>query len=327
MIYLRPVVLLGALVLDLLLGDPDFFVHPVILMGKGISRLEQMWNDRRYESGRRLALCMIFSVTVLSVLVVFLAYVLHPFLGLGIEMFLAYQCLAVRDMLKESRGVECALGEAEQQEIKDIRRDDRTEGTDLIPARRQIARIVGRDTGELSYTGIIMADIETVAENFSDGVGAPLFYLWLLGAPGALVYKTINTMDSMIAYKNERYMEFGRFAAHVDDVANFLPARISSMILWMAGGFKKTALSVYHRDKNKSQSPNSAHTESMMAGLLQVRLGGPLSYFGKTVEKPYLGEEFSPPERSDIRKCEGIFLRGAVIMTVIFAVVFAGLLL
>ena len=180
-----------------------------------------------------------------------------------------------------------------------------------------MSRIVGRDTDELSSAGVARAAVETVAENFSDGVIAPLLCMLVGGAPLALYYKAINTMDSMVGYKTERYLNFGRGAAKLDDIANFLPSRIAAF-LWMAaagltGNSAKGAFRIWKRDRKKHASPNAGQTESACAGSLGIRLAGPLSYFGETIDKDYIGDADRKIKASDIRKANRMMLAGSVL--------------
>lgn len=200
----------------------------------------------------------------------------------------------------------CFTGEAEKEsssmEGESCRRKDR-----LSSARRQVARIVGRDTEKLDEAGIIRACVETVAENSSDGVTAPLFYLLIGGAPLALAYKAVNTMDSMIGYRNDRYLFFGRAAARLDDCFNFLPSRITALLWIVAAALVPfadagQAWRIFRRDRKKHASPNAAQTESACAGALHIRLAGPASYFGRRMEKPWIGDDDKPVEPEDIRR-------------------------
>ena len=203
----------------------------------------------------------------------------------------------------------------------------------LAEARKAVGRIVGRDTGELSDAGVTRAAVETVAENFSDGEIAPLFYMLIGGAPLALAYKAVNTMDSMVGYKNEDYIDFGRAAAKLDDAANFLPSRLAAILLIAAaplvGLDGKNAFRIWRCDRRKHASPNSAQTEAAMAGALHVQLAGPASYFGERVEKPYIGDPDRPIEPEDIRRANrlmyaagflGILVMGAVRLIICAAV-------
>ncbi len=290
--------LLGAIAcgffLDLLLGDPVWLPHPVVLMGKAIVGLERVF--RRIfpatPAGLRLGgtlLAVLLPVGTLAITwsIVLGASYLHPALGFGVQVLWCWQALAVKGLAQESRRVYTALT------------------TDsLSAARKAVSRIVGRDTEALTSEGVTRAAVETVAENFADGVLAPLFYMTIGGAPLALAYKAVNTMDSMIGYKNERYLQFGRAAAKLDDGANYLPARLAAL-LWIAaaslvGQDAKGAFRIWRRDRRNHPSPNSAQTESACAGALGIQLAGPAWYFGMLHEKPTIGDGCRPVEPEDI---------------------------
>lgn len=290
--------LLGAIAcgffLDLLLGDPVWLPHPVVLMGKAIVGLERVF--RRIfpatPAGLRLGgtlLAVLLPVGTLAITwsIVLGASYLHPALGFGVQVLWCWQALAVKGLAQESRRVYTALT------------------TDsLSAARKAVSRIVGRDTEALTSEGVTRAAVETVAENFADGVLAPLFYMTIGGAPLALAYKAVNTMDSMIGYKNERYLQFGRAAAKLDDGANYLPARLAAL-LWIAaaslvGQDAKGAFRIWRRDRRNHPSPNSAQTESACAGALGIQLAGPAWYFGTLHEKPTIGDGCRPVEPEDI---------------------------
>ena len=216
-----------------------------------------------------------------------LAAKLHPALGLALQMFWCGQALAAKGLKQESMNV-----------YKELQKGD------LPAARKAVARIVGRDTQSLTAEGVTKAAVETVAENASDGVIAPLFYMLIGGAPLALTYKAINTMDSMLGYKNEKYLYFGRCAAKLDDVANWQPSRLAGL-LWVAaaaltGGSAAGAWKIWRRDRRNHASPNSAQTESACAGALGVQLAGPAYYFGEYYNKPTIGDPLRPIEPQDI---------------------------
>lgn len=285
--------------------------HPVIFMGKAISRLEK-WLRRRLPQtpkGERtggiiLAITLPVGTLLISGGLCWLFWWIHPLLGLALQILWCWQALAMRCLAKESRNVYRAL---------------KTEGLDA--GRTAVARIVGRDTAALSKEGVIKATVETVAENFSDGVLAPMIYMLIGGAPLALAYKAINTMDSMVGYKNETYLHFGRAAAKLDDAANYLPSRIAAL-LWilsapLAGGNLKNAWKIWRRDRRNHASPNSAQTESACAGSLGVQLAGPASYFGKLVEKPYIGDRVREIEPEDILKTNRIMIVSSVVGLII----------
>ena len=283
-------------VLDLALGDPAWMPHPVVFMGRCIARLEKVL--RRVfpatPKGELAAGCVLAAVLPLGTLavtglVVWLCGRVHPAMGFAAQAFWCWQALAMRGLRDESRNVQRALT-----------------GDTLDAARKAVGRIVGRDTGALTAAGVTKAAVETVAENFADGVAAPLLYMFLGGAPLALCYKSINTMDSMVGYKNDRYLYFGRAAARLDDVANYLPARGAALLLVAAaaltGQSAAGAFRIWRRDRRCHASPNSAQTEAAMAGALRVQLAGPAYYFGKLYEKPTIGDDSRPIEPVDIAR-------------------------
>ena len=287
---------LGGFVLDAIFGDPARLPHPVVYMGKAISALEKGLRARLPKTpegelwgGRILVFCLPVGTFALTCLVCMGAAALHPLLGLAVQMFWCGQALAAKGLVQESTNVYREL-------IK----------PDLPAARIAVSRIVGRDTQALTAEGVTKAAVETVAENASDGVIAPLFYMLLGGAPLALTYKAINTMDSMVGYKNTQYLYFGRAAARLDDIANFLPSRIAAL-LWVAaaaltGNDARSAWRIWRRDRHNHASPNSAQTESACAGALNVQLAGPAYYFGQYYPKPTIGDAVRPIEPEDIRR-------------------------
>ena len=299
--------------LDLLLGDPEKLapLHPVVLMGKAIQALETglracfpATERGELAAGRVLAALLPLGTLCISALLLRLLRGVWPPLAFVLAVIWCWQALAVKDLRVEALRVFRALRE-----------------NGLESGRRAVSRIVGRDTSVLDEAGVIRAAVETVAENFSDGIIAPLFYMMIGGAPLALCYKAINTMDSMVGYKNERYLHFGRAAAKLDDAANYLPARLAALLLIAAaaltGGNPKDALRIWRRDRRKHASPNSAQCEAAMAGALGLRLCGPAVYFGTRYDKPYIGDDNRPIEPEDIpRACRmeyaGAFLGLAV---------------
>ena len=290
-------------ILDLLFGDPAGRFHPVCFIGKLISALDSKLYresdpDRRKQNR---GVCLTISVILITVLVTagILALALAADTALGGKAagwilylipasLLCDSTLAVRDLRKESMQVASALRKG------------------LPEARKALSCIVGRDTENLGEDAVIRAAVETVAENTTDGVVAPLFFLFLGGPAAAMVYKAVNTMDSMIGYKNERYLHFGRAAARLDDVLNFIPARIAALLWIMAAGLcredRKGAWRIWRRDRYKHESPNSAQTESACAGSLQVALAGDASYFGKLKRKPVIGDPVREITPDDIRR-------------------------
>ena len=285
---------LGGFVLDALFGDPAWLPHPVVYMGKAISKLEKFLRPRLPKTpqgellgGAIVAFCLPVGTFLLTGLVCWGAARLHPLLGLTVQMFWCGQALAARGLVQESTNV-----------YKELKKPD------LPGARKAVSRIVGRDTAELTAEGVTKAAVETVAENASDGVIAPLLYMLIGGAPLALTYKAINTMDSMLGYKNEKYLYFGRIPAKLDDAANYLPSRLAALLWVAAAAFThndaKGAWKIWRRDRRNHASPNSAQTESACAGALGVQLAGPAYYFGEYYAKPTIGDALRPIEPEDI---------------------------
>ena len=296
-------------VLDLLLGDPAWLTpaHPVVLMGKAITALEKCLRalfpktpQGEYSAGLVLALFMSVGTYTVCTLILHALDALSPPLAFALELIWCWQALAVKDLRAEAMCVQRAL-----------------ESEGLDSARKAVSRIVGRDTEALSAAGVARAAVETVAENFSDGVIAPLFWMMLGGAPLALCYKAVNTMDSMLGYKNARYLRFGRAPAKLDDAANYLPARLAALLLiaaaWPMGEDAQSAFRIWRRDRRKHASPNSAQCEAAMAGALGVRLGGPARYFGVRHEKPWLGDQRREIAPDDIRRACRLEYAGAVL--------------
>jgi adenosylcobinamide-phosphate synthase len=286
-------------IMDLLFGDPYWLPHPIRLIGKLIAGLDKMLlgdirdQERDYKKEFRkgillTVLVLMITVSVTSILLYF-AYKASPLLGLVVESIMSYQMLATKCLKLESMKVYAKLKEG-----------------DLPGARKAVSMIVGRDTQVLDEIGVAKAAIETVAENTSDGIIAPMLCLAIGGPVLGFFYKAVNTMDSMVGYKNDRYLYFGRPAAKLDDVINFLPARISAVLMITACSFAGKEYSgthawkIYKRDRRNHASPNSAHTEAVCAGALGIRLAGDNSYFGKIVRKPYIGDALRTVEFEDI---------------------------
>lgn len=286
--------------LDFIFGDPVWLYHPVRFIGKGISIGERLLRKREQtgeqaKEGRLIAAGAILWVCIagLSFLmplgILILAQKLHPILRFVLETFWCYQIVAARSLCKESGRVY-----------------ERLKGGDLPGARRAVSMIVGRDTENLSTEGVTKAAVETVAENTSDGVTAPLIYLMIGGAPLGFLYKAVNTMDSMLGYKNEKYLFFGRIPAKMDDIFNYIPARITAWFMiaaaYIAGLDGRNARRIYRRDRRKHASPNAAQTEAVCAGALRVRLAGDAVYFGKVYKKEFIGDDLRPVEPEDIKR-------------------------
>ncbi len=294
---------LTAILLDLLLGDPRWFPHPVRLLGIVALRLEIFF--RALVNSQRLAgvltissllmLTTIFLTTILS-----LSYAMHPLAGQAVAIFIFYTTLAARDLIRHSKAVYQAL-----------------QKNDIPGARKKVAMIVGRDTDRLAEAGICKAAIESVAENMVDGITAPLFWGILTGPVGAMLYKVINTGDSMFGYKNEKYREFGWAAARLDDLVNFVPARLSALIIPLAAFFLKLnwekSFFILKRDRKNHASPNSGHPEAAVAGALAIELGGSARYFGKTVDKPTIGEPTTPITAAHILAANHLILLASAI--------------
>lgn len=295
---------IAGFVLDLLIGDPHFIPHPVRLIGSLISfcdkRLncdagynisEKKLNLIKYKRGMLLAFTVIFATFAISVIIIVAAYSINLYAGVIAEAVMTWQILATKCLRVESMRVYDAL---------------RTDGVDA--GRRAVSMIVGRDTSVLDAAGVTRAAVETIAENTSDGVIAPMLYTAIGGPVLGFVYKAVNTMDSMLGYKNDKYMYFGRFAARLDDVVNFIPARISAYLMIAAafiGGRQfdgKNAYHIFKRDRFNHASPNSAQTESVCAGALRVQLAGDAVYFGKLVKKKYIGDGLREIEYEDIKR-------------------------
>lgn len=295
---------IAGFVLDLLIGDPYFIPHPVRLIGSLISFLDKRLNCDdgynisekkinliKYKRGMLLAFTVIFATFAISVIIIVAAYSINLYAGVIAEAVMTWQILATKCLRVESMRVYDAL---------------RTDGVDA--GRRAVSMIVGRDTSVLDAAGVTRAAVETIAENTSDGVIAPMLYTAIGGPVLGFVYKAVNTMDSMLGYKNDKYMYFGRFAARLDDVVNFIPARISAYLMIAAafiGGRQfdgKNAYRIFKRDRFNHASPNSAQTESVCAGALRVQLAGDAVYFGMLVKKKYIGDGLREIEYEDIKR-------------------------
>ena len=298
-------------VLDMIFGDPHWAPHPVRAIGKLIGALEgplrrAFPKTERGElaAGVALVVLVVAIPTLLTVLLLRLCGLVSPWLALAAESVLCYQLLAAKALRDESMKVYAAL-----------------KGGSLEDGRRAVSMIVGRDTQALDETGVVKAAVETVAENTSDGVIAPLLFLALGGAPLGMAYKAVNTMDSMVGYKNEQYLFFGRAAAKLDDVVNFIPARLAGALMCLAaplaGGDGREAWRIFRRDRKNHKSPNSAHTEAACAGALHIQLGGPSYYFGQLVPKPTMGDALRPVELEDIPRANRLMYATALVSLVL----------
>lgn len=304
-------------IIDLILGDPYCLPHPVRLMGNLIGSLEKKYlgpkeapfskeSSKKKSDGRKTVFIVLGATLIVSAGLLIGGYLVHPVLGCVIEIIMTYQILATKCLRVESMKVYKKL----------------KTGT-LEEARYAVSMIVGRDTKNLDEAAVARAAVETVAENTSDGVIAPMLYLAVGGPILGFLYKAVNTMDSMIGYKNDRFLDFGRMAAKLDDVVNFLPARISAWLMIFSCLFlgkdysAKNATRIFKRDRFNHASPNSAQTESVCAGALGLRLAGPTSYFGKMLDKPYIGDADREIEYEDIKRANSLLYGTAFICEVI----------
>ncbi len=310
--------------LDLILGDPENWNHPVRRIGNLIQKLTDFFLKRggeisdpaaRARAKRKYGRLLVAAVLLISgggtALLLVGAYTLHPWAGCALETWLTYRLLAARNLRDASMRVYHAL-----------------QTGSLADARHAVSMIVGRDTTVLDETGVTKAAVETVAENTSDGVIAPMLYMAFGGPVPGMMYKAVNTMDSMVGYRNDKYMDFGRAAARLDDAVNFIPARISGLLMVAAAfllelleclrGSEKIysgrrAFRIFLRDRRKHASPNAAHTEAACAGALGIQLAGNARYFGRVVEKPTLGEDLRPVRPEDIPRANRLMLGAAVL--------------
>lgn len=294
------ITLLLAWVADLIWGDPVALPHPVVGFGRLIAWGERHGNrgQGRRLKGALLALGLVAAVYGATYGLLQALDAVSPWCRWLVEALFIFYCLAgttlIREVREVFRAVDCSLEEG----------------------RRQVARIVGRDTGQLTAQEVRTAALETLAENLSDGVMAPLFWYLLLGVPGMMAYKMINTLDSMIGYRNERYRQFGCVAARVDDVANYLPARLTALLMLLVAG-RVSLLGFVARQGKRHASPNSGYPESALAGILNCRFGGPHHYFGQEVWKPYIGINDRPLTTADMQLAININRRAEVVMVLL----------
>ena len=295
--------------LDLIFGDPSKLPHPIVWFGKAIAFCEHRLNRGNHRKLKG-ALTAVFLIAATFALTWFLRYILNsllPFCGINLftcifDALIIFYCLAGTTLIREVRAVFLAL--------------DRS----LEEGRKQVARIVGRDTSELSDQEVRTAALETLAENLSDGVIAPLFWFAILGTPGMLAYKMVNTLDSMIGYKTERYKDFGCWAAHIDDIANYIPARLTALLMVMATGRLGLLRFVWKNGRNHA-SPNSGYPEAALAGILDCRFGGPHYYFGQLFDKPYIGTNDRPLTTADMKTAIRINRTAEILMVILTATV------
>jgi len=300
-----------AYVLDLIFGDPQNVVHPVQVIGKIISAGEKVLLRKKYKflAG---AVLNIFTVSITYTLMYLISKsVKISVFFMIIEIYLMYTIFSINSLAREGNRVYRILKEG-----------------DIEKARKDLSYLVSRDTEMMDEKMIIRSTMETISENTVDGIVAPMFYMFLGGMPLAMAYKAINTLDSMVGYKNEKYMDFGKFSAKVDDAANFIPARITGILIVLASmilGYNyKNSLKIFIRDRKNHSSPNSAHSEASVAGALGVQFGGKVSYFGKEIDKPTIGDKTKEFELEDIRKNIRIMYVTSFLSLVIFSLIFTG---
>ena len=303
--------ILIAYVLDLIFGDPQNVVHPVQVIGKIISAGEKVLLRKKYKflAG---AVLNIFTVSITYTLMYLISKsVKISVFFMIIEIYLMYTIFSINSLAREGNRVYRILKEG-----------------DIEKARKDLSYLVSRDTEMMDEKMIIRSTMETISENTVDGIVAPMFYMFLGGMPLAMAYKAINTLDSMVGYKNEKYMDFGKFSAKVDDAANFIPARITGILIVLAsmilGYDYKNSLKIFIRDRKNHSSPNSAHSEASVAGALGVQFGGKVSYFGKEINKPTIGDKTKDFELEDIRKNIRIMYVTSFLSLVIFSLIFTG---
>ena len=304
--------LLSAFLLDLAAGDPRWFPHPVVLMGKFISKSESLlWTGKAWRdliSGIAVSLALLALAVGATWALLYSLTFLPPLVAFVLTAGLASTTLATRGLLDAITRIETPLRLG-----------------NLVEARENLGHIVGRDTSALNEDKVLRASLESLAENTSDGIVAPLFYLFLGGIPLAMAYKAVNTLDSMIGYRTERYFYFGKFAARLDDMANFIPARLTALLMVIATLLVKLnpgpALRVLRRDHANHLSPNAGYPEATLAGALGIRLGGPSVYFGKEVWKPTMGDDIKPVNIEMLKEARSLCLVTAILSLVTFVLI------
>ena len=302
-------IFVGAYIIDILIGDPRWCPHPVVIMGKGISYLERVIRTCFSRGHLKAGGVILWFVVVLITYfvtwgIVAVSLRLHFLLGTAAMVLLASLTLATRSLYQESRLVMDHLNAGHIEE-----------------ARRSLSMIVGRDTANLDEAGILRAVIETVSENLSDGIVAPMFYLAVGGLPLAMTYKAVNTLDSMVGYKDAKYIDIGCFSAKTDDVLNWVPARITGFIIVIASFILRfnwrDSWRIMRRDGRNHPSPNSGIPEAAVAGALGIQLGGKISYFRKIACKPTIGDRLKETDKKDVKKAWAIMFTSSLLMAVI----------
>ena len=307
-----------AYVLDLIFGDPQNIIHPVQIIGKMINIGEKSLLGKKYKSDRKYKFFagMILNITVIS-LTYGITYLIRRTSENSIiltvaEIYLMYTVFSINSLAREGNRVYNILKEG-----------------NIEKARKDLSYLVSRDTGTMDEKMIIRSTMETISENTVDGIVAPMMYMFLGGLPLSMTYKAINTFDSMVGYKNEKYMDFGKFSARLDDVANFIPARVTGILIVISamilGYDYKNSLKIFIRDRKNHSSPNSGHAEAGVAGALGVQFGGRVSYFGKEVDKPVIGDKIKDFELEDIKKNIKIMYAASFLSLVVFSVISVGI--
>ena len=304
-----------AYILDLVFGDPQNIIHPVQIIGKMISLGEKILLKEKSGSRYKFFAGIILNIFVVSITygLTCLIYKSSKISGVFtlIEIYLMYTVFSVNSLAREGNRVYNILKEG-----------------NIEKARKDLSYLVSRDTETMDEKMIIRSTMETISENTVDGIVAPMFYMFLGGLPLAMTYKAINTLDSMVGYKNEKYMDFGKFSAKLDDVANFIPARITGVLIVAASMILrynyKNSLKMFIRDRKNHSSPNSGHAEAGVAGALGVQFGGRVSYFGKEADKPTIGDKIKDFELEDIKKNIKIMYITSFLSLAIFSLIFAG---
>ena len=308
-----------AYVLDLIFGDPQNIIHPVQIIGKVIDIGEKSLLEKKYKSDRKYKFFagMILNITVIS-LTYGITYLIrrtseNSIIFTVAEIYLMYTIFSINSLAREGNRVYNILKEG-----------------NIERARKDLSYLVSRDTETMDEKMIIRSTMETISENTVDGIVAPMLYMFLGGLPLSMTYKAINTFDSMVGYKNEKYMDFGKFSAKLDDVANFIPARITGILIVIAsmilGYDYKNSLKIFIRDRKNHSSPNSGHAEAGVAGALGVQFGGRVSYFGKEVDKPVIGDKTKDFELEDIKKNIKIMYVASFLSLIVFSVISLGMM-
>lgn len=299
-------------ILDLLIGDPNNPFHPVRGIGLLASKLETIFR-KLLKNSLKIAGLIVWMITIVLTFaitygIIFVCMKINKYLGIIVQGIIIYFCISAKGLVVEGYKVIKYLNEG-----------------NIEKSRKQLSYIVGRDTEGLDSKGITRAVIETIAENMSDGVIAPILFAGIFGAAGSMAYKAVNTMDSMFGYKNEKYIKFGYFPAKLDDLFNYIPARVTGILIIISSFFLKrdykNSFKIYKRDRYNHTSPNSAHPEAAMAGALDIQLGGANYYFGKIVEKPVIGDKIKEIEINDVKKTAEILYLSAVMGFILMVII------